>query len=323
MSVAARARRLHRWTSALTLLLFVAAIWVLHREVREVSLADVIAGFAALPASSLALAAGFTVASYFFLTFYDFLALTYIRRELRPRDTFLTSFLAFAFSNTIGMAFVSGGAVRYRLFTGFGLSAGEVAEIILFNTLTISLGFSVLGGILLLVEPEGVARLFGVVPGVAWWIGAAILALDAVYLVAAVFWKRSLPIGRYRLRFPSFRLTLKQVTVAAFDLSVAAAVVYVLMPTQSHVDFEAFLGVYVLAAVASILSHVPAGLGVFETIVVVMVADVPKAAVLGALLAYRIIYFLVPLALGMVVLALHELRRATAPTTLAAEEPPP
>jgi phosphatidylglycerol lysyltransferase len=111
------------------------------------------------------------------------------------------------------------------------------------------------------------------------------------------------------LRLPSFASAFAQIAVASVDLALSGAVVYLLLPVDAEVTYRTFLGAYVLAAAASILSHVPGGLGVFELVIVVMLPDVPKAASMAALVGFRCLYFLLPLALALLSLSLYEIAR--------------
>jgi glycosyltransferase 2 family protein len=113
------------------------------------------------------------------------------------------------------------------------------------------------------------------------------------------------------LRLPSIEQSLTQIALASVDQAIAAAVLYVLLPSNAAIDFATFLGIYIVAAPLSLLSLVPGGLGVFETALLVVLADSPKAASLASLIAYRFIYFLLPLALAVACEAVYEFRRAS------------
>jgi uncharacterized membrane protein YbhN (UPF0104 family) len=269
---------------------------------------DVLARFADLPPRRIFAAAGLTVASYLLLAGYDFLALWYVKRRLRFFDVLYVSFTSFAFSNAIGLQLLSGGSTRYRIYSRYGLKAVEIGEIVAFCTFTYVIGVVTVSGLVALFNP---ACLTSVLPLPQWLIsalGLVLLAAAAGYAAVAACWRKPVVLGRYRLRPPSLALALAQIALASVDGVMASTVIYVLLPDAPAMTFWSFLGVYIVAATASVLSWVPSGLGVFETIVVVMTAPASKAAELGALIAYRMIYFMAPLLVAMALFAVREFR---------------
>jgi uncharacterized membrane protein YbhN (UPF0104 family) len=291
-----------------TIAIFCVALAVLVREFAGVSPRDVLARFADLPPRRFFAAAGLTVASYLLLAGYDFLALWYVKRRLRFFDVLYVSFTSFAFSNAIGLQLLSGGSTRYRIYSRYGLKAVEIGEIVAFCTFTYVIGVVTVSGLVALFNP---ACLTSVLPLPQWLIsalGLVLLAAAAGYAAVAACWRKPVVLGRYRLRPPSLALALAQIALASVDGVMASTVIYVLLPDAPAMTFWSFLGVYIVAATASVLSWVPSGLGVFETIVVVMTAPASKAAELGALIAYRMIYFMAPLLVAMALFAVREFR---------------
>ncbi len=301
-------RRIDRLVILATIVIFCIAIVVLFREFATVGLHEVFTRLAALPKSQIFAAAGLTAASYLLLAGYDFLALIYVERRLRVRDVLYASFTSFAFSNSIGFQLLSGGSVRFRIYSRFGLKPVEIAEIVAFCTFTYALGLVTVSGLLALFDPGG----FGLLLHLPKWsvsaAGVVLLAISAAYAVVAATWRKPIAIGRYRLRPLSLSLALAQVTLASVDAAFAGTVIHVLLPAEHGMTFWSFLEVYIAAATASVLSEVPSGLGVFETVVTVMMAPTSKAAELGALLVYRMIYFIAPLAIAMALFAMREFR---------------
>jgi len=262
-----------------------------------------------LPWPRVAAALLFSAASYLVLTAYDYLALRYVGRSLPFHQVAFASFVAFAISQNVGAALISGGSVRYRIYSGLGLGALEIGEIVVFCAVTFALGVTTVGGLMLSLDPGDVALVLAMPASSVRVGGAALLAVGLVYLVAPLVWRRPFVLGRYRLRLPSFASALAQIAVASVDLALSGAVVYLLLPVDAEVTYRTFLGAYVLAAAASILSHVPGGIGVFELVIVVMLPDVPKAASMAALIGFRCLYFLLPLALALLSLSLYEIAR--------------
>jgi phosphatidylglycerol lysyltransferase len=292
-----------------TTVIFCIALIVLYREFAGVSPREVLARLAALPASRLFAAAGLTVASYVLLSGYDFLALRYVGRRLRVRDVLYASFTSFAFSNSIGFQLLSGGSMRYRIYSDFGLKAVEIGEVVVFCTFTYVLGVVTVGGLLALVSPAAIASLLHLPPRLIAALGLVLLAVSAAWLAIAAAWRKPLRFGRYGLRPPSLALALAQVAFASVDAVVGGTVMYVLLPAESGMTFWSFLDVYIVAATAAVLSEVPSGLGVFESIVAVMTAPAAKEAQLGALIAYRMVYYVAPLAIAMALFAVRAFRR--------------
>jgi uncharacterized membrane protein YbhN (UPF0104 family) len=301
-------RLLDRLVILATAVIFSIALAVLAREFAGVSPREVIDRLGALPARQMLAAAGLTAASYMLLAGYDFLALRYAGRRLHICDIMYASFTSFAFSNSIGVQFLTGGSIRYRIYSGFGLKPIEIGEIIVFCTLTYVLGVVTVGGLVALLNPAAIAALLHLPQELVSALGLILLAAAAAWLAAAAVWRKPMLFGCYRLRPPSLPLALAQVALASIDAVLAAAVIYVLLPAESGMTFWSFLDVYIIAATAATVSEVPSGLGVFESIVTVMTAPASKAALLGALVAYRTVYFIAPLTAAVALFAAREFR---------------
>jgi uncharacterized membrane protein YbhN (UPF0104 family) len=305
------AKTTNRLTLAIALTMFGAALFVLYRELANIRLAEVVDGVVAMPKMRLFGAVALTAVSYLLLTGYDFLALNYARRLLRFPQVLFASFVAFALTNSLGFALVSGGSVRYRIYSGYGLTPVEIGEVVAFCTLSYVLGVTTVGGLMLVFKPVSLASILRLPPQLVLATGIMLLAVSVVYLVVVASRPKPISIGRYRLRLPNIQQGLTQIALASVDQAIAGAVLYVLLPSNAAIDFATFLGIYVVAAPLSLLTLVPGGLGVFETALLVMLPDTPKAASLVSLVAYRFIYFLLPLALAVACEAVYEFRRAS------------
>lgn len=301
-------RLIDRLTLAATVIIFCIAIVVLLREYATVNPYDVLVRLVAMPTHQVLAAVGLTALNYLCLTGYDFLALRYAGCRLRFRDVLFASFTAFAFSNNLGFQLLSGGSIRYRIYSSYGLNAVEIGKIIAFCTIAYALGVITVGGLLALVEPRAIAALLHLPQLSVRAGGVLMIACSVGYLALAAVWGRPIGFGRLRLQPPSPVLALAQVTLASIDAVLAGTVMYALLPADFGVTYEYFLGVYLIAATASVLSLVPGGLGVFETAVTIMTIPAAKAAVLGAFLAYRMIYFIFPLVIAITGFTLHEFR---------------
>ena len=297
----------------LGVLLFVVAVEVLRRQLHAYHWTEVAAALRAIVDWRLGLALVLTAGGYLALTGYDALAVAYVGVRLSYARVALASFVGYALSHNLGAALLSGGAARYRLYSSWGLSALDVGKVVVFNAAAFWLGFLVVLGATLLAAalPPGLAAHLS--PAAARATGVAALAFVAGYLVLSA--RRPGPI-RWReleIGLPPPRLAAAQVAIATVDWLLAAAVLFVLLPPGSA-SFGTLVGAFVLAQIAGVASTVPAGLGVFETGILLLLGPAaPAPALLGSLLAYRLVYYLVPLVLAVLLLAAHELaaRRGT------------
>jgi glycosyltransferase 2 family protein len=282
------------------------ATFALMRLSREVHYADIVAAVHATPTRALLLSVVFTVASYVVLTGYDLLAVRHLGYVLRYRLIALASFTSYTMSHTLGVTVLTGGTVRYRMYTRVGVTPIDVALIILLCGFTFWLGIVMLAGIGLVVSPE-LAGPFGTfAPGAERWAGALLLGGAASYWALATWWRHPLKAFGHVLYLPSGRETFYQLLLGAADLGCAAAALYVLLPDTGLPPFATFLTVYAVAMIVGAMSHSPGGLGVFEAVTMLMLPGAPKAEMLGALFLFRIIYTVVPFLIGLVLLTLSE-----------------
>lgn len=291
---------------AIDICLLVVALWVLHRETANLQFSDITRELAALPRHHVAFAFAFTALSYLLLGGYDCLAIIFIGSDLPWRRSALTGSIAYAFSNTIGLSWLSGSSVRYRLYTSWGLSPLQIAKIVGFGALTFWIGWVGIIAFVFLWSPPAIPDSLGLPFSSARPVGFIAAGLTLVYLLVAAG-KRIPPLERWRNRFPGLRLSLAQIVVASADLAVAAAALYSLLPETAGLHFGNFLAIYLLAMIAGLLSQMPGGLGVFESLMVVCLEPtIPAETVLGAILAFRAIYYILPLLIAAVVLIARE-----------------
>ncbi len=282
--------------------LFVAAIVVFHRELKGYSYHDVVAELRSMPAKSWLFAAVLTFLNYLTLTASDSLALRYIGHRIAYRKLALASFIGYAFSHNTTI--VGGSAARYRIYSFLGLSAAEVATLVVFCGFTFWLGFLTLAGAAFILVPQHIPQALHLPFASVWPVGVVFLILAGSYVLATSLKRRPLHFRNWEFSLPSARLSLGQIGISALDWTLAASVLYVLLPREASLTYPHFLGVFMVAQALGLLSYVPGGLGVFDTVIVVLLADfMETSGLVGSLLLYRLIYYLLPLTAASVMLA--------------------
>ncbi len=299
--------------------LFLAALWAIHHELAEFRIQDVLAAAGALPWTALWSAIGLTALSFLVLTGYDTLGLRYTGRPLPYRRSAFASFIGYSFSQALGFPLLTGAPLRYRLYSGWGLSFAEVRDLVTFYTATFWLGFATLAGVVFLAAPVDVPDHLRVPISAARPLGAVLLLMTTGYLVWCARRRPAMRIRSWVLEPPPLAIAVPQVIVSVLDWAVAGAVMFVLLPQGSQLSYIAFLGIFLLAQIAGLVSQVPGGLGVVEAVVIVSLPGaIPESQVLGSLLVYRAIYYLLPLLVGSVALGVYELRQRRAGMARAA-----
>lgn len=300
--------------SILGIFLFGLSIWAIRQELRQHTLSELWNSVRAIPVELVWTAIALTVINYWALTGYDTLATYYIRHPMPYHKTALAAIISYAISNTVGLALLSGSAIRYRFYSAWGVSPGQIAQIIAFCNFSFWLGFFAVGGVLFILEPIAVPRLLNLPFSSVHPVGILFLAIVAIYLFWSIFGTRSLRIAGWTLPHLPIQLSLAQIIITSLDWALAAAVLYKLLPSAAPLSYAGFFGIYLLAQLAGILSNVPGGLGVFETVMLVLISPpVATKELFGALLAYRGIYYFLPLGVALLLLGGYELRQRFRP----------
>lgn len=307
MNSIATARKLPAWTTLFGVALFGLALWWLHHVLAQYRWADIVAHAYAIPTYRLLRAALFAAAGYGILTLYDFLGVRFAGAKTPYPRVALISFMAYAIGHNVGFNLLSGGAIRLRGYGVLGLNAKQIATVVAFGTLTFALGLAVLSGASLLLHAELSASVLRLPIPMVRLVGTVLLAAVIGYL--AVTWRRHTPLKlrRFEIPVPRTRIALAQIMVACGDLLCAAAVLFVLLPPHNKIGFAAFAGIYLIAIAAGVISNLPGGVGVFESVLLLLLRSIPPDRLLGTLLVYRAIYYLAPLAIALLLLGLHEL----------------
>jgi phosphatidylglycerol lysyltransferase len=295
------------WTAFLGIALFGLALFWLHHLLGQYRWRDILSHVHAISTMNLLKAGLFTLAGYGCLTLYDALAVRFAGAEVPYPRVALISFMGYAIGHNVGLNTLSGGAIRYRAYSALGLGAKQIATIIAFGTVTFLLGAGLLLGLSLLTQAGMSGSVLHVHASLAMLAGAILLAAVTAYLWLVCTRHEPLRYGRIVIPVPKPRIAFAQVAVACADLLCAASVLYVLLPQQAAISFGAFAGIYLIAIAAGVISNVPGGIGVFEAVLLLLLQSVPKGSLLGALVAYRAIYYFAPFAVALALLGAHEI----------------
>jgi phosphatidylglycerol lysyltransferase len=284
--------------------------WAVAKATAQIDFHLLVSALWATPATNIAAAVAATAASYLSLVGYDICGLRYARAHAPLKTILLASFCGFAIGNSVGLGAFSGGAVRFRLYTAAGLSPGEIARVILFISVAIGVGLAAIAGVGLISHAAEVSPLVGVSADLLRVLAAMVLVLVVGFLVICASRQTPLRRGLLNIEPPRITLMLTQILLTTIDVIAAATVLWMLLPSVG-IDFFAFTAIYAAALSLGALSHIPGGLGVFDLAILYTVGGhTPASAVAAALVAYRAIYYLVPLLFSTVLLASFELRRS-------------
>lgn len=291
------------------LLLVALGFAAMEELTAQLSYAQVRAALHAMTLPQIVAAIAFTTLSYLALTLYDVLALRVIGRPLPWRTAALASFTSYTLSHNLGLSLVTGGSARYRVYTAAGLDGPDIARVIGVASATFWSGIITVAGAALVARSGAITlgRLT-LSPASAHVTGGAILAAATMLVLLCARARGPLRIWRFTLPLPNGEQALAQIGVALLDVTAAAAALFVLMPGASLHLLPSFILAYALGIVAAVITHVPGGIGVFETVVLAVLPG-NRVAAFAALVAYRLIYYLLPLAVSLAMLAGRELSR--------------
>ena len=275
---------------------FGLALWGARHALAGVSYGTLWRAILSVSPAQAVLAIVLAVAAYVALTGYDVLALRYVQHPLDYPRTGLASFIAFAFSNSVGLALLTGASVRTRLYSAWGLPTPMIGRIVAFGAATLWIGVFAVAGTALVAEPGTIAPLIGAPVWAATLAGIVCVTLVAVYLLWCTVWREPLVIRGWSFAPPTLGIALGQLIVSTGEWLAAAGVLFALLPAGTGLSFPAFAGIFVVAQGLGLASHVPGGLGVFEGTMLVLVGQrVPPGDLAGALVAFRAVYYLFPL----------------------------
>ena len=313
----------HRLGLLMSLTIIAIACYVLYHMLRKLNLDDLVTALKAKPAESIVLAFVFVAAGYFTLTFYDLFAMRTIgRREVPYRVAALAGFTSYSIGHNVGASALTGGAVRYRVYSAWGLNAVDVAKICFVAGLTFWLGNAAVLGIGISYHPEAASQVDRLPVWLNQILAFVILAALAAYV--AWVWVRPRVVGRgqWTVTLPGGPLTLLQIAIGIVDLGCCALAMYMLVPATPHVDFVTVAVIFVSATLIGFASHSPGGLGVFDVAMLIGLSQFDTAELLAGMLIFRVLYYVTPFLLSVLVLAVREILIGSRTTPAAPAEPP-
>ena len=292
------------------LTLFVLAIYVLQNEIQQFSWDTFKSHVRLIPDHQLLLALAATASGYLILTLYDKLALVHFGIRLPWRRVAKASFLGFAFSHNITPSLLVGGTMRYRIYSAYGISGFNVTKVVGFCAITLWLGFMALGGVVFAATPVRVPDEFQWPLQNLKILGWIFILLSVTYLILCRNIRATIAFRGKIFQLPTLPVAAGQLIVSSMDLIASSLVLYLLLPPIPGLTYPLFLAIYLIGFMGGIISQVPGGLGVIETILVLMLGSfIDSSQVLSAVLVYRLYYFITPLLAAAVLLAIHEIRQ--------------
>jgi uncharacterized membrane protein YbhN (UPF0104 family) len=275
--------------------------WLVYRTLGQYSWEDIRTSISDIPPARFGLALAFAACSYICLTLFDFLALRYVGKPLSYPRAALASFTSLAIGHNVGVAALSSGAARYRFYSRWGLDAEEIAKLIVFCGTTVGLGLITLAGLCLVLLPGTAGKVAGLGAAASITLGIACLAAGTAYLVLAAFVRSELKVRRWRFALPTWKIAALQIGVGTLNFAFVAACLHQLL--GGNVGYMQTTAAYVVGNLTALVSHVPGGLGVLEATISFLLGS---SASIGALIAFRAVYFFIPLPLGLVSLLASE-----------------
>ena len=292
---------------ALSLTIIIVAVVALYHILSDLDVEALLDALDATDWRSLVISGFFVAAGYLTLTFYDLFALRTIGRYDVPyRIAALAGFTSYAVGHNVGASVFSGGAVRYRIYSAWGLGVIEVTKICFIAGLTFWLGNATLLGIGVLKAPQA-ARAIDQLPV---WLNRVMALAILIVLSAYVAWVWVKPrvIGRegWQVTLPGGPLTLLEIGIGILDLFCCALAMYMLVPDEPNLGFITVAVIFVAATLLGFASHAPGGLGVFDAAMMVALWQFDKEDLLAGLLLFRLLYYIIPFMLSLLILGVRE-----------------
>ena len=290
-----------------TTLFFGLVAWLLISQARHIDWQEVLTSLQAYPLKAAGIAVLLAAASFTLYSCFDLLGRRYTGHTLGTLTVMTVTFVSYVFNLNLG-SLVGGVAFRYRLYSRLGLKTGLITRVMTLSMLTNWMGYLLLGGLVFSIMPPALPDSWPLSTAHLRLIGLVLVAIAAGYLLLCAFSRqRELIIRGHEIVLPSARLAALQLVMGASNWLIMSGIIFVLF--QQRIEFPAVVSVLLLAAVAGVITHVPAGLGVLEAVFVALLSHkMPQAAILAALVAYRVVYYLAPLSIATMVYLVMEAR---------------
>src|SRR3954468_12196693 len=295
---------------AASLAIIAFAITTLVRTLKGVEGGIILTALTEIPPGHIALAALCVVGAFCTLTFYDYFALRTIGKKHVPyRIAAMSAFTSYSIGHNIGATVFTGGAIRFRIYSDYGLSAIDVAKICFLSGLTFWLGNLFVLGIGMTWHPWAASYMDLLPDEMNRLIGIGCLAAIGAYFVWLMTGEKRRELGQngWKVVLPSAKLTLLQVLIGVVDLGFCALAMYLLMPIQPDIDFISLAVVFILATLLGFASHAPGSIGVFDAAMLVALPEFSKEQLLATLVVFRILYFLIPFGISISIMGMREL----------------
>lgn len=300
-------RRVKQWSPLLWVAIAALAAWVLWQRLHAIDFAAVLTELRSVSPNAIVAGLICSAGSYVLVGIYEGIAVRHASHRRAVLYPIVTAWIANPIGRVVGMAIVSGGALRYRLHSAAGLTPRQIGAVIVLAAMPYLLAVGWLLDLALLFRADEAARALRLATGVVVALGSIGLCKDIGWLVFVHRRREPLTIRQVRLHLPDLWATLLQIAFGVAQILLLATILFVFMPPELNMTFFGFVGIYLIAVAAGQLSNVPAGLGVIEAALLLMLPHVPPEKLLGAILAYRAVYELLPLFCGLLLLAAYEL----------------
>lgn len=298
-----------KWAPLLASAVLAIVLVVLWDRIRSIEFEDIVAQIRSLPPAAVLGALACSAAAYLLVGLYEGIALERVSGQRRRWYALRTTLIANTIGRAVGVALVSGGALRYRLYAAIGLSARQVGALIVLMAMPYLLGVGWLIDLSLLFHTEQASAALRLAPATIVTLACIGLAKDVGWLAFAKWRTAPITIGQTQIRIPSLRHTCLQIVLGIAQILCNTGILYLLMPAELGMSWPAFIAIYCIAFVAGQISNVPAGIGVLEAALLLMLPHVPPAKLLGAVIVYRALFEVLPLFVGLTLWGTYELGR--------------
>jgi uncharacterized membrane protein YbhN (UPF0104 family) len=295
---------------AASLVIIAFAITTLVRTLKGIDAGVMLVALTEIPPYLIALAAMCVFGAFCTLTFYDFFALRTIGKKHVPyRIAALSSFTSYSIGHNIGATVFTGGAIRFRIYSDYGLSAVDVAKICFLSGLTFWLGNAFVLGIGMAWHPWAASAMDQLPPAINRLIALGVVSAIVAYFVWLSLGEERRELGQngWKVMLPSAPLTLVQILIGVLDLGFCAMAMYLLMPAQPGIDFISLAVVFILATLLGFASHAPGSIGVFDAAMLVALPQFGREQLLATLVVFRILYFMIPFGIAISIMGAREL----------------